>query len=127
MPDIKLGPQGEETTLPPINWRAPGDRELPIGLKKNVETAGMLDGGKRALIKSKHQRTFELAWDLLVLSDVLTLRGLADLNQKLRYQDNRLDSTWRWVYVAGLDVNTIETTQAATPFFSVAMTLEEAE
>lgn len=125
MPDIKLGPSGSETTLPDINWTAGGERNLPTSYPKNVDTAKMLDGSKRVNVRAKHQKSKELEWDQLTAAQVATLVGLAELNQLLRFQDNREDATWRWVYVASIDIDTIESTYAGTALFHVVMALEE--
>jgi len=111
--------------LPKLNWTAGGDRESPTGYTKNVEKAKMLDGTVRANFKAKSQKSFTLEWDLLPAADVLTLRGLAELNEPLRFQNNWLDATWRWVFVSRLDVDAIQSTFAASARFRAVMTLEE--
>jgi hypothetical protein len=126
MPDIKLGPQGNETTLPAINWDAGGQYELPTGYAKNVDKATMLDGKARVNIRPNHQKNFTLEWAQLTQAQVLVLRALAELNEPLRYQENRLDSTWRWVWVASLDVESLESTHVSTALYRVTMALEEA-
>jgi hypothetical protein len=125
MPNIYLGPSGSETLLPDINWTAGGEYEMPTGYYKNVDKATMLDGSARVNIKTVHQKTFTLEWALLTQAQVLTLRGLAELNAPLRYQDNHLDATWRWVWVAGLDVVSLESTHAGSARYAVTLTLEE--
>jgi hypothetical protein len=62
---------------------------------------------------------------MLTAAQVATLVGLAELDQVLHFQDNRIDATWRWVYVVSLDVETIESTYYATAYFHVVMSLEE--
>lgn len=125
MPNIYLGPKGEETLLPPVNWMAGGELELPIGYAKNVDKVATLSGATRANFKTYTPKTFELSWDLLPAATITTLRGLAELNQKLSFQNNWLDATWRWVYVASLEVSSIQSTHAATAQYKAVLQLEE--
>ena len=126
MGTIYLGQSGSEVTLQPINWRAGGDREIPTGLKKNVEKVTTLDGGTRGNFKSKSPRTWTLEWDILSLSNLQSLITLAALNELLRYQNNDVDSTWRWVWIVSLDWGGIGSTYAGTVAYHVTIELEEA-
>jgi len=125
MPDIYLGPSGNETKLPAINWDAGGEYELPTGYAKSVDKSTQLDGSVRANIRTVHQKTFTLEWSQLTQAQTLILRALAELNEPLRYKDNRLDSDWRWVWVASLDVSSIESTHAGSARYRASLALEE--
>lgn len=125
MPDIKLGTAGAETTLPPINWIAGGELELPVGYAKNVDKVTTLNGQTRANFKSYTPKTFELSWDLLTAANIIVLRGLAELNEPLRFQNNWVDATWRWVYVVSFEYSSIQSTHASTAQYKASMSLEE--
>jgi hypothetical protein len=122
---ILLGPSGSETTLPAVNWIAPGEKELPVGYKKNLDVTQMLDGSKRVNFRAYSQKSFSLEWDLLPAATILTLIGLAELNQVLRYQNNWVDATWRLVVVTGFEYQAIQSTFAGTAQYRAQMSLEE--
>jgi hypothetical protein len=125
MPNIYLGPQGTETLLPDINWIAPGESELPVGYKPNLDKSEQLDGSVRVNFKAYSQKSYSLEWALLPAADVLTLIGLAERKEPLRFQNNWIDATWRWVYVASFDYLAIQSMFAATAKYRASMTLEE--
>lgn len=125
MPNIYLGPSGTETLLPDINWMAPGDLELPVGYKKNIEKSNQLDGSVRVNFKSYSYKTYDLEWGLLSAASVLTLIGLAELKQVLRFQNNWVDATWRWVVITSFEYQAIQSTFAGTAQYRAQMSLEE--
>lgn len=125
MPDIKLGPSGSETTLPPINWLAGGELELPVGYTKNIDKATMLNGQVRVNFREYSPKVFELSWDLLTAANIIILRGLAELNEPLHFQNNWVDATWRWVYITAFEYQSIQSTHAATAQYKASLSLEE--
>lgn len=125
MPDIKLGPAGNETILPKINWAAGGDLELPVGYKKHVDKSTALDGSVRVNVRANHQKSFTLEWGLLTQAQVLALRTLAEIHEPMRFQNNWVDATWRWVWVASFDYEAIQSTFAATAYYRASMEIEE--
>lgn len=125
MPDIKLGPSGTETTLPAINWISGSPPDLPVALKKNIDKATMLDGSVRVNIKTNHQRTFTISWAKLEEHQIEIIDDIVALNQALRYQNNWVDSTWRWVTVGSWDWSPLQSTFVSTPYFQATLTLEE--
>lgn len=126
MADIYLGPSGSETLLPPVNWIQDSEPELPIGLKKNIEKQRALDGSLMVNISEVHLQDFSLEWAMLPLASVLILQGLAALNEPLRYQNNWVDSTWRWVVIENLDVTPIQSTFAGgAVYYKASMTFFE--
>jgi hypothetical protein len=125
MPDIYLGPSGSETLLPAINWIAPGELELQVEYKKNLDKSVQLDGSARVNFKSSSQKSWPLEWALLPAASILELIALAELNEPLRFQNNWIDSAWRWVYVAAFDYRAIQSTFATTAKYAASLTLEE--
>jgi hypothetical protein len=124
--DIYLGLSGAEVTLPPINWQSGSAPSLPTDTQKNVEWATMSDGSTRANIKGKHPKKWTLGWYRLSAADLAIIVAICERNVRLHFQNNWLDSTWRWVVVESYPYEPIPSTFATgAKFWSLTLTLAE--
>lgn len=124
MADVKLGPDGSETTLPVINWRAGSAPELPVTHHKQVEEAVMSDGSIRVAFFGK-KREWTITWGNLAKADLDIIEGLVDLNQVLKFQNNWEDATEYDVYVSAFSHNPIISTYVGTIKYACSLTLRE--
>ena len=92
MADVNLGPAGAEITLPALKFMG-GPPSLPVSANKQIEEAEMSDKSKRWAFYGI-KREWPLIFGYLTLAELNVLRGLNDLNQVLRFQNNNEDATW---------------------------------
>lgn len=124
MPDIKLGPEGSETTLPTIKWRAGSPPELPVTHNKQVETSVMSDGSIRVnFIGIKKEFVYENA--NITKAELDVIEALVDLNQILRFQNNWEDATWYYVYVSAFSHKPYVETYTGTTKYACSLSLKE--
>jgi len=93
MADIKLGPNGTETTLPQISWSAGSPPGMPVNHVKIMNSSTQSDGSMRVGIIAV-KREWTLTWHYLTDAEVATLAGLHALTVPLRFQNNWESSTW---------------------------------
>jgi hypothetical protein len=113
--------------LPPIRWTNGSVPTLPIDYSKQVEKAGMLSGGQRFNIKSKHPRSWPLTWQMLTTAEFAVLAGLNALNRELYFQNNWEDATWHEVVITKFEPEAVLNLGPTTCRWNLSMRLEEAK
>lgn len=124
MADVKLGPEGSETTLPTLRWMGRDKPNLPVDSKKQISLKRMSDGSIRAAMY-QIKRTFSLYWGYVSFADLSVLKDLNVLNQTLRFQDNNEDDTWHNVVIAGFRHEPVDTSIRSLGYYKCSMTLKE--
>jgi len=122
--DVKLGPEGSETTLPVINWRGTSPPELPVEHELQRDEAVMSDGSIRVNFIGK-KRIWTLPWGNLTKANLDIIEGLVDLNQVLRFQNNWEDATWYYVYISAFSHHPIVSTYTGTTKYGCSLTIRE--
>lgn len=122
MPTIKLGPEGQELTLPNPRFRsAPG---WPITKERSIEEQQVLDGSYRYNFKEKERRVWQLEWDLLTRDQVSDFDWLASLQTELNFQNTWDDETWHTVVISSYQRQPIWEIPGAL-LWQVSLTLKE--
>ena len=112
----KLGPSGEEVTLPKVRV------SLPVTVDKGVDRAEMSDGSTRWGFYKKY-RNWELTFPYLTRAELTALEVLHSFNQILKWQDTDVSETWYNVVITDFSFNTED---PMAVYFYGSMTLEEA-
>ena len=123
--DVKLGPEGSETTLPKLEWLGGSPPSWSVSSNKQMEEAVMSDKSRRyAFFGVKQEFGIGLAYLNKMWLD--RMRALNALNQVLRFQNNNDDSIWHEVVIVSfrdeperMDIRQLER-------YKVEMTLREA-
>lgn len=127
--EIWLGPVGSEVLLPPVNWMSGSPGEYGESLKKNFDSATMLDGVIRYNFKSASQRSWTLEWAWLTKANMDILQALADLRRTLRLKHGMTatPTTWKTVAVKSFSCAALPVTfrSEMVTKYRAAMTLEE--
>ena len=126
--EIWLGPAGTEVLLPPVTWISGSPGEYPESLKKNFDSATMIDGRIRYDFKPFSQRSWTLSWALLTKDKIDALQALADLRQTLRFKSGlTADPEWTMAAVASFVFAPVAQTfiQLKVQYYRAAMSLEE--
>ena len=89
---IKLGILGSEVTLPDIKYAPGAGVEIPTDCSKNISEEKMLDGSSSFIVDSIHPLSFTLEFDELTWAQIVTLRGICELNQELSFINEFTDS-----------------------------------
>jgi hypothetical protein len=99
---IWLGPCGVEIKLPPFRWLDRNAPMLPVGYSNKVETVGQIDGTRRFNIKRIRTREWLFVWEQLTETELAVFIDLADINERLHFQNNWESPDWYWVAVKSI-------------------------
>jgi len=125
MADIKLGPEGEEVTLPQIRWRGGSAPEIPTDYDLGVQIETMVDGSKRAAF-FEQKRIFSYEWSGLIKANKDIIEARANDKQQQRLQDNWESATWYNVVVTAFFYRKLASTyHTGTIKYACSLTLEE--
>ena len=113
----KLGPTGEEITLPSIAIA------LPVTVRKKVDLAEMSDGSLMAAFFKEH-KAWELRFPKITKTELDALITLRSLNQILRWQNNDESATWYDVAITDFSYNTKDY-RSPTVYYFASMSLED--
>lgn len=123
MADVKLGPEGSETTLPVINWIGAAPK-LPVTHVLQRDIAEMSDGSLRvAFFGTKREWTVD--WGAIPKADLDTIEGIVALKQILRFQNNWEDATWYYVFVSAFIHNPRVITFSSTTKYACSLSIRE--
>jgi hypothetical protein len=125
MADIKLGPSGDQTTLPPLCWPQGSEPDVPFEQDSGAEEARTIDGGVRVNLVATAPGTWTLTWDGLVWSDVSSIITASPLNTALVYTNQYTDNTNHTVYVQRRSYGLKAATAARTARYVVNLVLRE--
>lgn len=124
MADIKLGISGSEVTLP-IMQHLGGIPDESITFNKEIIKSVMSDGTPTYSV-FQIKREIHLEWGILTYAEFQVLEGLFELNQDLRYQDNRESATWYNVIMLSFtEIKRRSISSATNAWYGAGMVLGE--
>ncbi len=124
MADVKLGPEGSETTLPVINWIGASPPRLPVTHILQRDEAEMSDGSLRVAFYGT-KREWTIDWGTIPKADLDTIEGVVALRQILRFQNGWEDSMWYYVYVSAWIHNPRVITYSSTTKYAASISIRE--
>jgi len=96
--DVKLGPEGAETTLPGLMWI--GNPPMwSVTTEKQTEEAVMSDKSRRFAFFDE-KREWSVGLGFLNKDNLDIMLALNALKQILRFQNNNEDNTWYYVVIS---------------------------
>jgi len=123
MPDVWLGPVGNETKLPILTWMG-SPPSWPVQSNKQVEVSVMADRS-RIVSYFGDLKEFKIAFGFLSADDLAMFKAINKLKEILRYKNEHEDNTWYSVVISAfrhyperMDVRQLER-------YRVEMTLKE--
>lgn len=102
---IWLGPFGTEIKLPRLRWIDRNAPQLPVTYDNQIENVGQIDGVRRFNLKRKRVRQWVFVWEMLTETELAVFIDLADMNQRLHFQNNWVSPEWHWVAVKSLNIS----------------------
>ena len=113
----KLGPAGEEITLPSVAI------SLPVVIRKKMVRAEMSDGSTDWAF-FKEYKTWGIRFPKITKSELDDLKTLRSYNQILRWKNYDESETWYDVVITDFDYDS-EDPNSPTVYFFASMSLEE--
>jgi hypothetical protein len=123
MPDIKLGPVGQELTLPKPRYRS--GPSWPIMIERNIEEAEMSDGSYNYNFKSEERHVWPFEWDLLTRAQLEDFEWLRRFKTSLHFQNTWDDETWYTVIMTSYEREPLIDVHTDEVLFRVRLTLKE--
>jgi hypothetical protein len=123
--NIYLGPTGNLSTLPQVNWIGTSPPGMPVVPHKQIEEAKMADGSSRFAFYKK-KRTFQLEWGALSKNQVNTIEGLYDENQTLVYRNEYDENANYSVVFTEFEYELLKPSYPAENLFRCRIVLQEA-
>ena len=123
MPNVFLGPEGRETTLPHVSFIGSIPSWL-VSTKKQYEKATMSDRSYMyAFFGTK--KVFQIEQGFLSASDLAIQLALNALNQILRYKNEHEEDVWYEVVITNFSHEPVRMDLRQLERYKVSMTLEE--
>jgi len=101
MSDIKLGPVGQEITLPRPRYRS--GPSWPVVVRASLEEAEMLDGSIKVNFKANEPRRWAFEWDVLTKAELDDFIWLSGFQTSLHFQSTWEDETWYTVAITNYE------------------------
>jgi len=101
MPDIKLGPIGQEITLPKPRYRS--GPSWPVVVRAGLEEAEMADGSIKVNFKTNEPRHWAFDWDVLTKAELDDFIWLSGIKARLHFQNTWEDETWYMVAITNYE------------------------
>ncbi len=124
MPDVKLGPVGQEITLPRPRYRS--SLNWPAAVERNIEEAQMSDGSYRYNFKTKERQVWTFVWDILTPAQLEDFEWLRRFKTTLHFQNTWDSETWYMVVIASYEREPLIDVPTDEVLFQVRLTLKEA-
>lgn len=123
MPEIRLGPAGQEIKLPAPRYRSA--LSWPIHIQRNIDRRVMADGSARYNFRPVELRRWPFIWDLLTRAELDDFLWLSRFKTKLRFQNTWDDETWYTVVMTTFDYEPLVDVHTDEVRYMVRLTLEE--
>jgi hypothetical protein len=123
MPDIKLGPAGQELILPKPRYRS--GPSWPIAVERSIEEAEMSDGSFRYNFKSEERQVWSFEWDLLRRTQLEDFEWLRRFKTSLQFQNTWDNETWYTVVMTAYEREPLVDVHTDEVLFRVRLTLKE--